>query len=130
VEFFCFLHGMYHGEGSLSPSRLGCGVLFSESSGLWSLCYLCLFSFLFFSFSGRRSFPKRPAGCSCFRFVSPVERFCAQTVSTFDARSTFFHWLSRDTRRPDGFTVVFLLRRCLFPAVGIIGDRRVIVTRQ
>lgn len=42
---FCFLHGVYHGDGSLSPSRLGCGVLFSESSGLWSLCY---FVFVFF----------------------------------------------------------------------------------
>jgi hypothetical protein len=39
---------MYHVEGSLSPSRLGCGVLFSESSELWSLCYLCLFVFFFF----------------------------------------------------------------------------------
>jgi len=71
---FCFPYGVFHGDGCCFLSRLGCRVCVLRV--LRALEFLCLFVFGFFFlliFSGRRFFPRRLAGCSCFRFVSPVE---------------------------------------------------------
>jgi hypothetical protein len=61
-------HGVFHGDGFCSPSRLGCGVVSSESSELWSFVfYLCLVV-LSLRLLWQEVLPEASGGVLCLRF--------------------------------------------------------------